>query len=225
MTDNKTYDTFLLDFDGTISNTYNGVTRCLKEACVKFGGNPDDFDFKKFIGPPLTWTFNIMFPDDLKKQEEALAYYRALYIKDGLFDCEMYEGIDTLVKSLKKAGARVGVATSKKENFAVMVLEKLGLYQHLDFVSGFAENRTDKTQVICHAIETYGIDKDKCLMIGDTFYDLQGAQNAGIDAVGILYGFGSKEDMLKFPHVAILETVKDLSDFVLQKVDKCPSRN
>ena len=156
----------------------------------------------------------------LKKQEEALAYYRALYIKDGLFDCEMYEGIDTLVKSLKEAGARVGVATSKKENFAVMVLEKLGLYQHLDFVSGFAENRTDKTQVICHAIETYGIDKDKCLMIGDTFYDLQGAQNAGIDAVGILYGFGSKEDMLKFPHVAILETVKDLSDFVLQKVDK-----
>lgn len=216
----KTYNTVLLDLDGTISNTYSGIYKCLKAACSHFGADLDKYNVREFIGPPLSSTFAIIFPDDEETQKAALAYYRKLYIDGGIFDNELYEGIDVFAQTLRQLGVKVGVATSKYERFAVEALDKLGMLRHLDFVCGNDVDRTNKCDVIAYALKTYGIAKDKCLMVGDTFYDLQGAEICGIDAVGVLYGFGKREDMQKYPHIAIVETVDDLQKFVLKRVDK-----
>ncbi len=216
----KTYNTVLLDLDGTISNTYNGIVKCLGEACAKYGANLADYDVRKFIGPPLSSTFAIIFPGDETKQKEALAYYRALYLKDGIYNNELYEGIDDFARGLKDMGVRVGVATSKYEKYAVEVLRKLGMLDYMDFVSGSEPSKVNKTEIIEYAIMAYNIDRNKCLMIGDTFYDLQGAENCGIDAVGILYGFGIREEMEVYPHLALLNTIEELKEFVYKIVDK-----
>lgn len=216
----KKYNAVLLDLDGTISNTYRGIVKCLDATCKKFGADLSRYDVKKFIGPPLSSTFKIIFPGDIQKQKDALPYYRALYLDDGIFDNEMYDGIDEFAKELQKCGVKVGVATSKYEKYAVEVLKKLGMLQYLDFVSGSEADRVNKSDIINYALQKQGIDKDKCLMVGDTFYDLQGAEICGIDAVGVLYGFGERKDMETYPHVAILNTVEELKKFVFERVDK-----
>lgn len=216
----KTYNAVLLDLDGTISNTYSGIVKCLRQTCEKYGANLDDFDVRKFIGPPLSSTFRVIFPGDESKQKEALLFYRARYLEDGIYDNEMYEGIDDFAQGLKDMGVKVGVATSKYEKYAVEVLRKLGMYDHVDFVCGSETGRVDKCDIIKYALAAYGIDKEKCLMIGDTFYDLQGAQICGMDAVGVLYGFGTREEMQKYPHIALVDTVAQLKELVYKKVDK-----
>lgn len=216
----KKYNAVLLDLDGTISNTYRGIVKCLDATCKKFGADLSQYNVKKFIGPPLSSTFKIIFPDDEQKQKDALPFYRALYIQDGIYDNEMYTGIDEFAKGLRERDVKVGVATSKYEKYAVEVLKKLGMLQHLDFVSGSETGRVNKCDIINNALEKYKIDKDRCLMIGDTFYDLQGADICGIDAVGVLYGFGEREDMEKYPHIAIVNTVEELKKFVYERVDR-----
>ncbi len=216
----KKYNTVLLDLDGTISNTYSGIVKCLGDACAKYGANLADYDVRKFIGPPLSSTFAVIFPGDERRQKEALTYYRERYLEDGIYDNEMYDGIDDFAEGLRKMGVTVGVATSKYEKYAVEVLRKLGMLEHVDFVCGSETGRVSKSEIINYALKTYGVDKDKCLMVGDTFYDLQGAEKCGIDAVGILYGFGTREEMEVYPHLALLNTVAELKEFVYKIVDK-----
>ena len=216
----KKYNAVLLDLDGTISNTYRGIVNCLGPACAEYGADLMQFDVRKFIGPPLTWTFNVIFPNQPEKQQGALIRYRELYNAGGMFDNDMYEGIDVFAQGLRDKGVKVGVATSKLEKYAVKVLEKLGMINHVDFVCGCEADRPTKADVINYALKTQGIDKTKCLMIGDTFYDLEGAQIAGMDAVGVLYGFGTREEMEKYPNVGIVDTVEDLKNFVYPMVNK-----
>ena len=216
----KKYNAVLLDLDGTISNTYRGIVKCLGPACAEFGADLMQFDVRKFIGPPLSWTFGVIFPNEPEKQQGALLKYRALYNEGGMFDNDMYEGIDDFAQGLRDKGVKVGVATSKLERYAVKVLEKLGMIDHIDFVCGCEADRPTKADVINYALKTQGIDKTKCLMIGDTFYDLEGAQIAGMDAVGVLYGFGTREEMEKYPNIGIVDTVEDLKNFVYPMVDK-----
>ncbi|MBE5749201.1 MAG: HAD family hydrolase, partial [Clostridiales bacterium] len=184
----KKYNAVLLDLDGTISNTYRGIVKCLGPACAEYGADLMQFDVRKFIGPPLSWTFNVIFPNQPEKQQGALLRYRELYNAGGMFDNDMYEGIDDFAQGLRDMGVKVGVATSKLEKYAVEVLRKLGMLDHIDFVCGCEADRPTKADVINYALRTQGIDKTKCLMVGDTFYDLEGAQIAGMDAVGVLYG-------------------------------------
>lgn len=216
----KKYNAVLLDLDGTISNTYRGIVKCLGPACAEYGADLMQYDVRKFIGPPLSWTFGVIFPNEPEKQQGALLKYRELYNAGGMFDNDLYVGIDEFAQGLRDRGIKVGVATSKLEKYAVKVLEKLGMLNHIDFVCGCEADRPTKADVINYALRTQGIDKTKCLMVGDTFYDLEGAEIAGMDAVGVLYGFGTREEMEKFPHVGIVDTVEDLKNFVYPMVDK-----
>ncbi|MBQ9716108.1 MAG: HAD-IA family hydrolase [Clostridia bacterium] len=216
----KKYNAVLLDLDGTISNTYRGIVKCLAPACAEYGADLMQYDVRKFIGPPLSWTFGVIFPDQPEKQQGALIRYRELYNAGGMFDNDMYEGIDDFAQGLRDKGIKVGVATSKLEKYAVEVLRKLGMLDHVDFVCGCESDRPTKADVINYALKTQGIKRENCLMIGDTFYDLQGAEIAGMDAVGVLYGFGTREEMEKYPNIGIVDTVQDLKNFVYPLVDK-----
>ena len=144
----KKYNTVLLDLDGTISNTYSGIVKCLGDACAKYGANLADYDVRKFIGPPLSSTFAVIFPGDERRQKEALTYYRERYLKDGIYDNEMYDGIDDFAEGLRKMGVTVGVATSKYEKYAVEVLRKLGMLEHVDFVCGWLQENLPQVRAV-----------------------------------------------------------------------------
>lgn len=206
----KKYKTVLFDLDGTISNTSEGILFCLKKVFVKYGINPDDYNLYQFIGPPLLWTFNYVLGDGMD-QFRALEDFRKEYA-DHMYDNTLYDGVEDLLIYLKGKGYTVGVATSKYEPMAYKVLEKLGVLGYFDFVYGALENRGEKDEIL-HAIFTDGkAEKSTTVLIGDTFYDLRGAQREKIDAIAVTYGFGKREDFDCYSPVTVCDTARQIKE-------------
>lgn len=215
----KNYKYILFDFDGTIADTSIGIVKGALYALDKFGIKVDNptVSLRKFIGPPLGYSFSTFYglkgDDGLK----AIAAFREYYASKGVFECEVYEGIEELLSQLKAQGKKVILATSKPQVFALQILERFNIKQYFDFISGAGldELRNEKPEVINYAIKQCGIEVSEAVMIGDRFYDIQGAASFGMDSIGVLYGFGSEKEFEGA--VAIVKDVKELGSLLIQK--------
>lgn len=214
----KSYDTFFFDLDGTIIDSSMGITNSVMYALKRFGiEETDRTSLYKFIGPPLTESFERFYGFDEEKAIEAVNVYREYYADKGIFEIEVYEGIAETVKALKKAGKKVVVATSKPEIFARRIMEHIGLSEYFDYIAGMGMDgaRNTKAEVIDYAIEACQLtEKEKILMIGDREHDVIGAKRIGIDCVGVLYGFGSQEEFEEAGATYIVEKATDVLAFV-----------
>lgn len=212
------YDTFFFDLDGTIIDSSVGITNSVMYALKRFGiEETDRTSLYKFIGPPLTESFERFYGFDEEKAVEAVRVYREYYADKGIFEIEVYDGIAETVKALKKAGKKVVVATSKPEVFARRIMEHIGLAEYFDYIAGMGLDgaRNTKAEVIEYAIEECQLlDKEKILMIGDREHDVIGAKKIGVDCVGVLYGFGSREEFEEVGATYIVEKATDVLAFV-----------
>lgn len=194
----KINETILLfDFDGTIADSSEGVFGCVLHALKKMGRPlPDGPTLRKFIGPPLRESFQTQCGLSPEEAEEAVALYREEYSVNGLYKCRMYEGIESLLRRLKEDGFVLAVATSKPEVYARKILEGLHISDCFVIIAGaeFAGDRTDKPAVIQYALESLQASPTDALMIGDRFHDVEGAHAFGMRCVGVLWGFGSREE-------------------------------
>lgn len=202
------YETVLFDLDGTISDTSAGIILCLTETFKKFGTDPNKYNLFDFIGPPLVTTCALIAGDG-HNPDEVLGYFRNLY-KDHIYDNRLYDGITQLLVELRQKGYKTGVATSKYQPMAVKVLEKLGVLEYFDFVYGALENRGEKHEVLNAIFDDEKAQKSTTVLIGDTIYDMKGAQKVGIDAIGVTYGFGKREDLEKYSPIAICESAEEV---------------
>lgn len=205
------YKTVLFDLDGTISDTSKGIIFCLKETFKKFGADESRYNLYDFIGPPLATTCELIASDG-NDPAEVLAYFRELY-KDHFYDNVLYDGIKDLLGFLKQKGFRLGVATSKYQPMAFDVLERLGVLQYFDFVYGALPNRGEKHQVLSALFFDQKAQKETTVLVGDTFYDMRGAQTVGIDAIAVTYGFGKREDFAPYNPVAVFDNTKQIKEF------------
>lgn len=214
----KSYDVFFFDLDGTIIDSSLGITNSVIYALKRYGiEETDRTNLYKFIGPPLVESFHRFYEFDIEKSKEAVDVYREYYKDKGIFEIEVYDGIAETVKALKEAGKKVMVATSKPEIFARRIMEHIGLAQYFDYIAGMEMDggRGTKAEVIEYALETCGItDMESVLMIGDREHDVIGAKAHGIDCVGVLYGFGSKEEFENAGAAYIVENATDILDFM-----------
>ena len=214
----KNYDIILFDLDGTLTDSELGITSCVEYALNHFGIEVEDKkSLRPFIGPPLLDSFREYFGMSYEQAEEAVAKYRERYNVKGMFENRVYDGIDTLLDKLKQQGKTLVLATSKPEKYAVMILEHFGLDGYFDEIVG-AElhhgGRNSKEDVIRCAMERLGIqDKSGVVLVGDTKFDLLGATVCGIDCIGVLYGFGSREELVGT--VALAESAADLEKILL----------
>ncbi len=212
------YDYIFFDLDGTLSNTLLGITNAAVYTFDKLGEPiTDTSTVRSFIGPPLSYSFEVLCGFSKEKAEKAIAYFREYYEKDGWRECSLFDGMKELLEKLKSKGARLAVATSKNEAFARPLLEMLGVYSYFDFVAGSNDEigRSSKSDVIEYALNTLSLEPSRALMVGDTKFDIEGANEKGLDSVGVLFGFGTRETLEKEGATYIVETVSDLSDFLL----------
>lgn len=147
---------------------------------------------------------------------EAVRYYREYYSDKGIFQNSVYDGLEDVLKELKRRGKKLAVATSKPEPFARRIIEHFDLAQYFDYVAGMELNggRGTKEDVIRYALDACKVtDKDKVLMVGDREHDVLGAKGAGIDCLGILYGFGTSEELESAGADYIEETVEGILRF------------
>lgn len=211
------YDYVLFDLDGTISDSSEGITKGIQIALRHMGIEEERDELRKFIGPPLKYSFTTFYGFDEEQCAEAIKVYRAYYGETGLFENKAYDGIDKLLKRIKDSGRKIAVATSKPEKFSVEILGKFGLLEYFDVVSGATLDgvRGDKCEVIEEALKRFGNpQKSKVVLVGDTRFDAQGAAKAGIDCIGVLYGFGSRESLEEAGARFIADTMENIYDYL-----------
>ena len=208
------FDNILFDLDGTISDSYEGITKSVVYALNKLGITPpaDRRDLRKFIGPPLWDSFSKYYGLDESGAARAVKFYREYYNESGMLDCTMYDGIDEAIRELKNMGKKVILATSKPEVAAVKITEHFGLTKYFDFQAGASSDtsRVKKSDVIAYAVESTGIDKTRTLMVGDRCHDVEGASQNGIACMGVLYGYGTEHELKAAGAKYIAKTTKDI---------------
>lgn len=207
------FDCILFDLDGTLTDSFEGITNSVIYALNRLGEtHPDRNLLKSFIGPPLSESFTQRFNGDTEKAAAALEYYREYYTSKGIFENSVYDGIPQMLATLKAMGKRLFVATSKPEPFARKITDHFGLARYFEYVAGasFDKSRENKDQVIAYALATTGIDKQRSVMVGDRQHDITGAKNNGLKSIGVLYGYGSESELKKFGADYIIAAPSDL---------------
>ncbi|MCR5725226.1 MAG: HAD family hydrolase [Treponema sp.] len=210
--------TIFFDLDGTLTESGPGIIKSVRYALSKYGiEEPDDSALRRFIGPPLVYSFSTFYGFSKEEAVRAMSVYREYYGVHGIFDNSVYEGIPDLLAGLKAAGKRLCVATGKPEKYAVPILEHYGLASYFDVIGGSdeAETRADKTSVIRYVLEASGESSDNVVMVGDRHHDVDGAKANGIPCVGVLYGYGDRAELEKAGAEYIAESVTGLKNLLL----------
>ncbi len=183
----------LFDLDGTLVNTEKGITNCVCHALQEMGvAEADPQRLRRFIGPPLEESFQREFGFLEGQAKEATSIFRKEYRQTGVYECELYPGVEETLKALKEKGFQISLASSKPEPFCRLILERFQVAQYFDLICGaqIEKNIGTKIQVLEEVIGRLPIpDLDQALLVGDTRYDAKGAQEAGIECIGVSYGF------------------------------------
>ena len=189
----------LFDLDGTLTDSAEGIIRSVQHMQEKTGREVWEAEKLGFIvGPPLRDSFREAF--GMKTEEEidnAVAVFR---------------GVKEMLEELKKMGKRLAVATSKHESTAVRILTHFGLADYFEVIGGDdpASQRDNKTKVVAYVLERMNAEKSDVAMVGDRKYDIEGAHALGVEAIGVLYGYGSREEFAACGADAVVETPAEL---------------
>ena len=193
------YDTILFDLDGTLTDPGEGITKSVEYALKKFNiVTRDRRELYKFIGPPLKDSFMKYHGFSEEKAEQAIVYYREYFRDIGIFENEVYEGVEDMLRTLHADGKRLVLATSKPEEFAIRILEHFSLKKYFAVTAGASmdSSRSKKGDVIAYAISLCeDFNKGSTVMIGDREHDIIGAKENGLKSIGVLYGYGDENEL------------------------------
>lgn len=206
------------DLDGTLTDPFEGITRSVEYALNRYGITVDDRrTLEPFIGPPLADSFIKYYGFSRKKAFEAIDVYRERFRDIGIFENEMYDGVPEMLATLQDAGAEIVLATSKPRIFAERILDHFDLTKYFTFIDGseLDGTRVKKDEVITHAIESLGCARSDAIMIGDRLHDIEGAKKNKLKSIGILWGYGSREELTKAGADHIFDSIKALTEFLL----------
>ena len=210
----------LFDLDGTLTQSEEGIWNCARHTLKTMGyPEPDGETLRKFIGPPLIWSFQTLIGMTETQAEEAQKIYRERYNTIGLFENRVYPGVRTMLRTLKKAGAHLGVVTGKPEGPTIRILEHFGILPLLETVHCATDKSADKEQMIRTALpEEHG----EAWMIGDRKFDMEGGKRAGIHTLGVTYGYGSEEELREAGAEALAKTPREILNILCPETEIAP---
>ena len=192
-------DAIFFDLDGTLTDPKPGITRSIRYALQKLDhpAIPSEDELTWSIGPPLRASFVRLLGAETSA-DHAVSLYRERFSDVGLFENAIYDGIDDVLTALGNSGHRLFVATSKPHVFADRIIDHFGLRHHFERVFGseLDGTRVDKGDLLEYALNEAAVDPSRTLMIGDRSHDMVGARNNGMGAIGVLYGYGSKDELI-----------------------------
>ena len=206
------------DFDGTVYDTVEGITRCVAYAMGKMGGEaPEPSALRCFAGPPLTEQFMLYCGYTREEAEQAVVWFRERYLPIGLYESGPFPGIGELLSALRRGGYRMAVATSKPTELARELLERAGISEYFACVCGSDPTKPDssKATVLSEAMAAMGAAREKSLMIGDTRYDVEGAHQVGIPCVGVGWGYAAEGELEKAGADRLAATMEELKSELL----------
>lgn len=203
-----------LDLDGTLVESAPGIAASCRAALQSLGhAPPPQLDMDGLIGPPIEEIMRILlarYGDD--RVAEGVAAYRADYGERGLFGTSLYAGIADALTVMQRAGARLFVATSKRRHFALRIIDHLGLTDSFEAIHGSQDGGAldHKPELLAHILAQHGLAPDHCVMVGDRKYDVIGARANGMRSVGILWGYGSRDELEQAGATIVVERPEQL---------------
>ena len=203
----------LLDLDGTLTDSREGIFNCIRHA---FEGLehpcPDDVELRRFLGPPLSETFGAVFGMGSPRVTRAIELYRERFTVSGMFENAVYAGIPEALARLRERGARLMIATTKPTVYAERIVEHFGLGRDIEAVFGseLDGTRSDKRDLIAWILKTRALSALATRMVGDREHDMHGAAANGVFGIGVLWGFGSREELLDAGARALCDTPASL---------------
>lgn len=213
--------TVLFDLDGTVSDGGPGMLGGLVHACRSLDlPVPSEAVLRSFLGPPFQVSFALHFGLDEPACERAVASYREYYYAGGaMLEATPYEGIPRLLRRLGEQGCQLAIATSKPEPFALQAIEHLGLTEHFSGIFGAdLEGRATKADVIASACRAIDIDVDRTVMVGDREHDVIGARSNGLECVGVLWGYGTADELAAAGAAAVASSPEVLGRILLDRI-------
>jgi phosphoglycolate phosphatase len=204
----------LLDLDGTLTDSRKGIVRCMQHALRSLGyAAPEESALLKYIGPPLSATFRELLPvHKYSDTERAIAAYRERFVAVGMYENSVYEDIPEALKMLRSRGARLFVATSKPKAYAQRILDHFELSHYFDGIYGseLDGQRAVKADLIAHVLSQANLHRMHTTMVGDRSHDAVGAIASGVRAVGVLWGYGSRDELSIAGAKTLLEAPSEL---------------
>jgi len=214
------WDTILFDLDGTLTDPKEGITKAVAVALEHFGIHEDPDNLTSFIGPPLDESFIERFGFNEDQIIVGIEKFRAYFSRQGWLENIPYPGMTELLRELKAAGKHLLIATSKPEQFAVQILEHFGMAEYFDHICGAPMDEhsgAKKSRIIENALSYYehGPFITDAVMVGDRKHDVLGAHEKGLSAVGVLYGYGDRQELEEAGADFIVETIDSLKELLL----------
>lgn len=209
----------IFDLDGTLLDTSEGIMYCYRSTGEALNLKKNEVDNAKcVIGGPLRDGFERLY--EIESDEtlcRAIETYRKLYKSDGIKKFKPYDGIKEMLSTLKDNGCLLAVATLKLESYAKQMLESAGLSEYFDIICGWdGTDGCTKAVILTKVMCELKTMKSNAILVGDSVYDAKGADVAGIDFLGVTYGFGIKEDdnlSIKYP---IASSPKEISEYIIK---------
>lgn len=211
----------LFDLDGTLTRSDEGILASVEYALAKMGlPSPGRQTLLGFVGPPLEASFRTicgLAGDDV---ERAITLYRERYAVKGIYENELYEGIPALLAALAAAGHPLHLATSKPRVFAVQILEHFDMARYFSSMHGSTLDNHDQTKarIIAEVLADEGVNADRAVMVGDRHHDIDGAKENGLASIGVLYGYGSRDELVAAGADEIAPDVTALGRLLLGRV-------
>jgi phosphoglycolate phosphatase len=212
-------DCLLFDFDGTLFDTLEGITKSVQYAVNKRGLHPALDSLRCFAGPPLVDMFMEHFGFDRDTALQAVAAFRERYKPIGLYECRVFPGIRELLIKLKQAGYRIGVATSKPQVLAEELLEREDMLSLFDALVGSSPDKSNdsKADVLRRAMDALGSTAAQTVLIGDTKYDVAGAKQCNMSCVGVGWGYAAEGELEAAGAACIVLDIPTLEKLLLHK--------
>lgn len=210
------------DLDGTLTDSKEGITRSVQHALRHFGiDEPDTAKLTPYIGPPLKDSFEQYHGLTREQADEALLVYRERYADVGIFENRVYDGIPALLAALRAADCSLAVTTSKPLLYTEQILAHFKLDTAFDAVIGcdMSERNTSKATLIADALHRFGCAPAQAWMVGDRCFDIEGAHENGVRAVGVRYGFAAPDELEQAGADVIVGSVAELQAFLLAQCD------
>ena len=214
------FDTIFFDLDGTLTDSAPGILNGVRFALEGAGiAVPPEQELMRFIGPPLTTELQAAFGVGAEEAAGLVRRFQVYFQKDGMFENRVYDGVPEMLEGVLSLGLRTAVTTSKPEPFAKTILDHFGLSKYFTMIVGSdldEKTRATKAEVVARALEI--LAPARALLVGDRCYDVEGAHANGIPCLGVLYGYGSREELSEAEYIA--GTVEDIPDTLARLTGK-----
>ncbi len=213
------YNAVIFDFDGTICDTGEGILKSVKYALDAYGyDTPEDYnELTCFIGPPLLITFQEKYGADPTTADELVKKFRERYTNKGLLESKLYDGIKELLEALKKENIKIGIASSKPQDYIEALLDHFDVKKYFDSICGvsFTADCESKANIITRCVKELEVNGNEIIMVGDKKYDIEGAKANLIDSVGVMWGYGSKIEFVEAGAKFIADKIHDIYSIAL----------